>query len=76
MNAQINNQRVQQIVSELEACGNYTQEAFAQQLVGETITAILCTDTRSMMFTTYDKAVVDGIIGKVIDQVRNHWSFR
>ena len=51
-------------------------ERFAQQIVGETVAAILCTDTRNLVYTTHDKAVVDSVIGKVIDQVRDHWSFQ
>lgn len=55
---------------------NVDYDEFAQQIVGETIAAILCTDTRDFTFTTYDKAVVDGIISKVVDTVRNHWNFK
>jgi hypothetical protein len=50
-----------------------TVSDFANQLVGETILAILATDTRSMVYTTYDKSVVDAVIGRVIDSVRDHF---
>jgi hypothetical protein len=51
-------------------------DEFAQQIVGETVAAILCTDCRSLVYTTHDRAVVDSVIGKVIDQVRDHWSLK
>ena len=53
---------------------NYDE--LAQQIVGETIVAILATDTRSVIYTTYDKDQVQGIISLVVDQVRNHWEFK
>lgn len=43
------------------------------QVVGETILAILATDTRPVVYTTYDKDQVSGIISRVVDQVRNHF---
>lgn len=72
----MNNERVQQIKDELTACGNYTQEAFAQSIVGETILAILATDHRHAIYTTFDKAAVDGATSRIIDQVRKHWNFK
>lgn len=70
------NTKTQQIIDELVACGHYTQEAFAQQIVGETITAILATDHRHAVFTTFDRAAIDGATSRIIEQVRNHWNFK
>jgi len=43
------------------------------QVVGETILAILATDTRPVVYTTYDRDQVSGIISRVVDQVRDHF---
>ena len=48
-------------------------ERFATQLVGECVLAILATDTRSMTYTTYDKSVVDSVLSRVVDSVRDHF---
>ena len=48
-------------------------DEITQQIVGECVLAILATDTRSMVYTTYDKSVVDSVIAKVVDSVRNHF---
>lgn len=49
---------------------------FAQQIVGESIVAALCTDFRDTTYTTYDRDMIASIVAKVIDQIRNHWEFR
>lgn len=46
---------------------------FSNQLVGECVLAVLATDTRSLMYTTYDKSVVDSVISRVVDSVRDHF---
>ena len=46
---------------------------FVNQVVGEAVLAILATDTRSMTYTTYDKSVVDAVISRAVDSVRNHF---
>lgn len=46
---------------------------FADKIIGETITAVLATDTRDIVYTTYDKDQVDATIFRVVDQVRNHF---
>jgi len=51
-------------------------DEFAQQIVGETIAAILATNCKDIIYTTYDQDRVHGIIGRVVDQVRNHWEFK
>ena len=50
-------------------------EAFAKQIVGETVLTILATDTRDLVYTTHDKGLRDGVVSKIVDSVRNHWSF-
>ncbi len=70
------NTKIQQIIDELQVCGNYTQEAFAQSIVGETILAILATDHRHAMFTTFDKAAVEGATQRIVDSVTKHWNFK
>ena len=68
--------KIQQIIDELQSCGNYTQEAFAQSIVGETILAILATDHRHAQFTTFDKAAIEGATQRIIDTVTKYWDFK
>ena len=49
---------------------------FAKQIVGETIFAIMATDIRDNIYTTYDKQLADGIMHRVVAQVKNHWNFQ
>ena len=70
------NTKIQQIIYELQVCGNYTQEAFAQSIVGETVLAILATDHRHAMFTTFDKAAIEGATQRIIDTVTKYWDFK
>jgi hypothetical protein len=70
------NPQVLKIIDELQVCGNYTQEAFAQSIVGETILAILATDHRHAMFTTFDQAAVDGATQRIVDSVKKYWDFK
>lgn len=46
-----------------------------KQTVGETILAILATDCRDFVYTTFDRDRADGTIQRVVNQVRNHWGF-
>lgn len=46
---------------------------FADQIIGETVLAILATDTRDLVYTTFDKDQVDATMSRIIDQVRNHF---
>ena len=46
---------------------------FSNQLIGETILAILATDTRDIVYTTYDRDRVDAVISRVVDSVRDHF---
>ena len=53
---------------------NYDE--FAQQVVGETIMAILSTDHRDLTYTQFDIDRINTATSKIIDQVRNHWNFQ
>ena len=53
-----------------------TMKEFAQQIVGETILAILATDHRHAMFTTFDRAAIDGATARIVDNVTKHWNFK
>jgi len=46
---------------------------FANQVIGECVLAVLATDTRSLVYTTYDRDHVAGILSRVVDSVRNHF---
>ena len=48
-------------------------EMLVKATIGECILAALCTDTRSLVYTTYDRDMVAGIISRVADQIRNHF---
>jgi hypothetical protein len=50
-----------------------TVTKFSNQLVGECVLAILATDTRSIVYTTWDRDQVAGIIARVVENVRNHF---
>ena len=67
--------KAQQIVH--EAGMSYTVEThnLVQQVVGETILAILATDNRNLMYTTFDRDLVNTVVAQVVDQVRKHWNF-
>ena len=52
------------------------KEEFAQQIVGETILQILATDHRHAMFTTFDRAAIDGATARIVDNVTKHWNFK
>lgn len=51
-------------------------EVFAKQVVDETIAAILATDHRDYVFTTFDKAMTDGTTYRIVNHVRDHWGFK
>lgn len=44
-----------------------------KQVVGECVLAILATDTRSLVYTTFDRGLVDSTIARVVDSVRDHF---
>ena len=48
-------------------------DSITSQIVGECVLAILATDTRQLVYTTYDRDMVGGIISKVVDSVRDHF---
>lgn len=51
-------------------------ETLVKQTVGETILAILATDHRHAMFTTFDRAAIDGATARIVDSVTKHWNFK
>ena len=53
---------------------DYTE--FAQQVVGETILAILATDHRDETYTQFDLDRIHNATNKIVDSVRNHWKFQ
>lgn len=53
---------------------NYDQ--FAQNVVGETILAVLATDLREHILTSYDADMAQAVTNKIINNIRNHWSFK
>lgn len=52
-----------------------TLESYTQQVVGETILAILATDHRHAQFTTFDRAAIEGATARITEAVRKYWSF-
>lgn len=67
--------RAQEIIHEARMPYTVETHNLVQQAVGETVLAILATDTRDLVCTSFDRSLVDGVISRVIDQVRNHWKF-
>lgn len=57
-------------------CADATTAEIAQRVVGETILAILATDHRHAMFTTFDKAAIEGATQRIINTVTKHWNFQ
>ena len=53
---------------------NYDE--FAQQIVGETILAVLAADLRDIVVTNYDSDMARAVVNKILDNIRNHWSFK
>ena len=51
----------------------YAVQQFANELIGECVLAVLATDTRSLVYTTWDRDQVASVISKVVDSVRNHF---
>lgn len=70
--------KIQQLISQSqEDCMGVKQtnpNTLVTQTIGECVLAILATDCRSITYTTYDKAMVDGVISRVVDNVRNHFN--
>ena len=77
------NSKIQEIVrdSRLDVYGlgkdyakwEHTVTEFSNQLIGECVLAALATDTRQLVYTTYDRDMVAGIISKVVESIRNHF---
>lgn len=48
-------------------------QQLVNQTVGECILAILATDTRDVVYTTFDKMMADAVTSRVVDHVRKHF---
>ena len=68
--------KIEQIIEQCNFLGIKSPEAFAQQIVGETILQILATDHRHAQFTTFDKAAIDGATQRIITNINKHWDFK
>ena len=53
----------------------YNQK-FAQQIVGETVLAALATNLQEHICTSYDADMARAVTNKIVDNIRNHWSFK
>lgn len=70
------NPQVLKIIEQMQIDGIKSLDYFAQQVVGQTILEILATDHRHAMFTTFDKAAVDGTTQRIVDSVKKYWDFK
>jgi hypothetical protein len=64
------------ITAATETCMGIPQvnpDLLIKQVVGECVLAILATDTRDIVYTTFDRGLVEGTIQRVVDQVKNHF---
>jgi hypothetical protein len=64
------------IIAATETCMGIPQvnpDLLIKQVVGECVLAILATDTRDIVYTTFDRGLVEGTIQRVVDQVKNHF---
>jgi hypothetical protein len=48
-------------------------ERLVKQTVGECVLAILATDTRSLVYTTFDRDLVASALSRAVDSVRDHF---
>lgn len=53
---------------------NYDE--FAQQVVGSTVLAVIAADLRDITLTSYDSDIVLATQTRIIDAIRNYWSFQ
>lgn len=67
--------KTRQILHELGLPYTTENALLVQQVVGETIIAVLAADTRDLVFTTHDKNFAAGVISRAVDSVRKHWNF-
>jgi hypothetical protein len=70
------NPQVQKIIDECNFVGIKSLDEFAKQVVGQTILEILATDHRHAIFTTFDKAAVDGATQRIVEAVKKYWDFK
>ena len=69
------NDKIRELLYELEFPYTPKNAIIIEQAVGETILAILATDTRPLVYTTFDKGLANAVISRVVDSVRKHWNF-
>ena len=69
------NDKIRELLYELEFPYTPKNAIIIQQAVGETILAILATDLRDMIYTTHDSGFAAGITSRIVDSVRKHWNF-
>ena len=70
------NPQVQKIIDECNFVGIKSLDKFAEQVVGQTILEIQATDHRHAIFTTFDKAAVDGATQRIVNNIRKYWDFQ
>jgi hypothetical protein len=70
------NPQVLKIIDECNFIGTKSLDKFAEQVVGQTILEILATDHRHAIFTTFDRAAVDGATGRIVEAVKKYWDFK
>lgn len=69
------NEKIRELLYELEFPYTPKNAIIIQQAVGETILAILATDLRDCTYTTFDRDRNDNVVGRIIRNVRKHWNF-
>jgi hypothetical protein len=70
------NPQVLKIIEQMQIDGIKSLDKFAEQVVGQTILEILATDHRCAVFTTFDKAAVDGATQRIVNNIRKYWDFQ
>ncbi len=70
------NPQVLKIIEQMQIDSIKSLDYFAEQIVGQTVMQILGTDHRHAMFTTFDKAAVDGATQRIVDSVTKYWDFQ
>lgn len=82
------NQRVKQILEDIskeqleyqQPGYKHTREVnydeFAQQVVGSTILAAMCANLSDIVLTSHDSDIALSTQSKIVDAIREHWSFK
>lgn len=64
------------ITAATETCMGIPQvnpDLLIKQVVGECVLAILATDTRPIVYTTFDRDLVASALSRAVDSVRDHF---